>query len=153
MLETHKLMFSTTKMEGPRAFSLPCQGLKIKRFCPCLLLLKEKSSPGNIRACLELIRVFAPGSESHTAVSVKYESVARARFELAEFLAQQELVKQQAGGARRRPRGGAPKMKLRRGGIGSGAAAAAALRAKELADIADEATELYLEAFFTRCEP
>jgi hypothetical protein len=39
----------------------------------------------HLRVCLELIRAFAPGSESHTAVSVKYEAMVRARAELAEY--------------------------------------------------------------------
>jgi hypothetical protein len=44
------------------------------------------SSLGHLRVALELIRAFAPGSESHTAVAVKYDALARERAELAEYI-------------------------------------------------------------------
>lgn len=105
-------------------------------------LNREKASTATIRACLELIRVFAPGSESHTAVAIKYESMSRARFELAEYLASEEVSKYQRKTGRR--------MKLSPESKVSAAVAKAAEKAQELQAIADEATELYLEAFFSR---
>ena len=87
--------------------------------------------------------MFAPGSESHTSVAVKYEATMRTRAEFAEYRAGQEL-QDKAG----RRRGGGRRIGLgRRAGVG---ALVAAKQAKELGEAADEATELYLEAFFAR---
>ena len=105
-------------------------------------LNREKSQTSTIRACLELIRVFAPGSESHTSVSVKYEALTRARFELAEYLAAQELDKHQQKVGRR--------MRLPSEAKVSAAVSKAAEKAQHLQEVADEATELYLESFFAR---
>ena len=91
--------------------------------------------------------MFAPGSESHASVAVKYETIARTRAELAEFRANEEL-KDKAG----RRAGGRGRSRLGlggRAGVGSGALVSVR-QAKALGEAADEATELYLEAFFSR---
>jgi hypothetical protein len=95
--------------------------------------------------CLELIRIFAPGSESHTSVAAKYDTIMKSRAELAEYRAGQQLKDKQGVGRKGRPRLGRP------GGSGAGSGALVAVRqARELRDAADESAELYLEAFFSR---
>ncbi len=52
---------------------------------------QEKADSSSLLACLRLIRVFAPGSESHTSVALKCEGLASTRAELAEYLAVKEV--------------------------------------------------------------
>ncbi|GAX74990.1 hypothetical protein CEUSTIGMA_g2436.t1 [Chlamydomonas eustigma] len=106
---------------------------------------QENSHPSLLRVCLELIRIFAPGSESHTSVAAKYDTIMKSRAELAEYRAGQQLKDKKGGGRKGRPRLGRP------GGSGGGSGALVAVRqARELREAADESAELYLEAFFCR---
>ena len=83
-------------------------------------------------------------------MAVKYEATMRTRAEFAEYRAGQQL--KDKAGARRGGRGGTRRLGLG-GRAGVGAAALVAVKqAKELGESADEATELYLEAFFARCD-
>ncbi|KAF5830280.1 hypothetical protein DUNSADRAFT_14786 [Dunaliella salina] len=47
---------------------------------------QERANPSHLLFCLELLRVLAPGSESHTSVALKYDSVMRDRLLMAESL-------------------------------------------------------------------
>ncbi len=58
--------------------------------CPALLACaQEKASPAHVLACLELLTVLAPGSESHTAVALKYDGLVRQKAHLLEALIKQ----------------------------------------------------------------
>lgn len=110
--------------------------------------VQDRSNIAHLRACLELIRLFAPGSESHTAVALHYDTSTRTRAELAEAYAAQQLKASRSGGAaggRKKGRMGSLKK-----AVVPPEAKQAARYAKDLRDAAEEASEFYMEAFCTR---
>jgi hypothetical protein len=50
---------------------------------------QEKAAPAHLLACLELLFVLAPGSESHTLLALKYEARMRQRAEMMEAVIKQ----------------------------------------------------------------
>ena len=61
-------------------------------------LAQRGARPALLLSCLELLRMLAPGSESHTAVAQKYDAVVRQRVQLMEA-----LIKKVSGSPARLP--------------------------------------------------
>ncbi|PNH06639.1 hypothetical protein TSOC_006938, partial [Tetrabaena socialis] len=94
------------------------------------LVNQEEAEPDYLQACLELIRVFAPGSDNHFMVGLKNESLRRHRFDMFN-----EMLQREGRGASSRDKA-VKKSDLR--------------KLESLKKLADTAAELRIEAVILR---